>query len=1132
LILHPRRPPRIVAKLGAALILAAHVALVAPATRAEDAPNDPVSSAARLAAAAIRVPAGYRVAPVVSEPHLANPVAFCFDGAGRIFVAETFRVRKGVEDNRNHLDWIDDDLAARTVADRRAYTMRHMGDRIGEYTAVSDQVRLVEDRDGDGRYDHSSIFSTGYDDAEEGAAAGVLWAGDRLLFTCIPSLWELRDADGDGQADKKRALLTGFGVHFALFGHDLHGLCHGPDGKIYFSIGDRGLNVETPGGPVVNTDSGAVLRTNPDGSGLELFATGLRNPQELAFNEYGDLFTVDNNSDAGDRARLVHVVEGMQAGWRMSYQYLPDRGPFDREKIWHTENDEQPASIVPPLAHITAGPSGLVRYPGTGMPADCDGSFFVCDFRGGSATSGVWQFWLEPHRASYRLANSTLFAVGVLATDCDFGPDGALYISDWVNGWNGTGTGRIHRVATDDAGAAARGLATRALLPQVAAMPVGELLPLLAHGDKRVRDAAQQRLVALGNAATEPLVEVAGNDDTALIPRLHAIWAIGQLGETDAALFDRLAELTVDEEPEIRAQVARTLSHAAAHDRSRWHTWGQTLVPLLADASPRVRAMAAITVGRLQHSAALPALLAMARENGDRDPVLRHATAMGLAGSQSPEALIAAAKSADAAERLAIVVALGRQKSPQVADFLHDAAARVELEVARIIWDAPLPEAYGPLAEMIDEAPTSEPLLRRALAANLAIGAPARLQAVIRCALRPDVAPTMRDHAWDLVRHWDAPSPRDPVHGQWRPRDPRPREEVVAALRAALPQILQAGDVGAPGLVVAAELGVSDAYAPLVAVLDVESLAPALRARAIAALSGADEALLIGAIDVALKSAAPQVRIAARQLLAQRFPARAVDELRRAAGDATLPERQAAIAALAQLDLPAAREAIGDWLSRVEDGSCPPGLMLDVLEAAAKSRDAAVVERRQAYADERSGKSPLAEFAASLEGGDAAVGQRIFEDNATLSCRRCHSRTSGEQFVGPNLADVGLRRSRSEILESIVAPNAKITEGFQTTALMLDTGKVVAGILRREDGQHAVLVDAEGNEIVVKLAEVEERSQGLSAMPENLARQMTPRDLRDLVEFLSTLRAAPDPDRELPPVGAPSPAAGHPAAGN
>jgi quinoprotein glucose dehydrogenase len=254
--------------------------------------------------------------------------------------------------------------------------------------------------------------------------------------------------------------------------------------------------------------------------------------------------------------------------------------------------------------------------------------------------------------------------------------------------------------------------------------------------------------------------------------------------------------------------------------------------------------------------------------------------------------------------------------------------------------------------------------------------------------------------------------------------------------------------------------------------------------------------------------------------LAKRFPTRAAEQLREAVASSTLPEQQAAIHALAQLEVPAARDVIADLLRRVEDGSCPPPLVLDVLEAAAKSTDAAIVERQRAYNQRISGMPSLAAFAASLEGGDAASGQLIFEQNDTLACRRCHSRTSGEQFVGPNLADVGLRRSRSELLESIVTPNAKIAEGFQTTTMLLDTGQYVSGVLRREDGKHAVLVDAEGREIVVELAAVDERSQGLSAMPEDLIKQMSPRDLRDLVEYLSGLRAPPDPDRELPEVGA------------
>ena len=67
-----------------------------------------------------QVPAGMKVELIAAEPDVANPVAFCFDERGRIFVAETFRQQRGVEDNRNHMNWLDDDLAAQTVDDRLA----------------------------------------------------------------------------------------------------------------------------------------------------------------------------------------------------------------------------------------------------------------------------------------------------------------------------------------------------------------------------------------------------------------------------------------------------------------------------------------------------------------------------------------------------------------------------------------------------------------------------------------------------------------------------------------------------------------------------------------------------------------------------------------------------------------------------------------------------------------------------------------------------------------------------------------------------------------------------------------------------------------------------------------------------
>nr|MBA3480994.1 HEAT repeat domain-containing protein [Pirellulales bacterium] len=927
-----------------------------------------VSPESELAAAAIRVPEGFTVAPVASEPQLANPVAFCFDPQGRIFVAETHRVHKGVEDNRHHMDWLDDDLAARTVQQRRDFMVRRMGDQIGAYTANSDLVRLLEDRDADGRYEHSSIFSTGYDNVEDGAAAGVMWVGDRLLFTCIPSLWELRDDDGDGQAEHRLSLADGFGVHVAFFGHDMHGLTHGPDGKVYFSIGDRGLQVETPDGRVLsNPDSGAVLRCNADGSELELFATGLRNPQELAFNEHGDLFTVDNNSDSGDRARLVHIVEGMDAGWRMSYQYLPDRGPFNREKIWHTKNVEQPASIVPPLTHLSDGPSGLVHYPGTGMPAGHEGAFFLADFRGAAGSSGVREFWVEPAGATYRLAKEEMFAEGILATDCDFGPDGAFYISDWIDGWGGTGKGRIHRVIPGDDASTEQRRATQELLKRISKSETAELLTLSGHADMRVRLAAQRQLVAQGDSSSTPLVHAMSAPETELLARLHAIWAIGELSESNPRLLDHLTKLCGDSEPEIRAQAAKTLGRGAIADEGRRQASGTALVPLLADASPRVRAFAAISLGKLAYRDALDGLLNMARENGDEDPVLRHAAAAGLAGSQTPEALVTAAEGVGVSERLAIAVALGRQKSPLVAGLLGDDAERVGTESARAIWDAPITEAYEPLAAVLPSVPlSSEPMLRRSLAANNALGGTSNLEAAIACGLQSNLSHVMREHVWQLIHDWPAPSSRDPVHGLWRPLQARSQEDVAVALRTALPKIIEAGAHGRIGLVVAAELDVQEAHVPLASIVGDAGHSPELQARAIAALNTADESVVTRAMDAGLKSEAPEVRSASRQLLIQRFPHRAVETLREVVESATMSERQAALIMLAKLDAPGAREVVGDWFARLEKGDCPPQLQLEVLDAASQSTDPEVLQRHKTYVGRNATGDPLAPYASSL----------------------------------------------------------------------------------------------------------------------------------------------------------------------
>ena len=443
--------------------------------------------------------ASFRLAPglvcelAAAEPDLCNAVAFAFDGRGRVYVAETFRIRDGVFDTRDHMAWKDEDLACRTVADRIAKYERHLAPDLPRLAAFSERVRRLADDDGDGVYDRSTVFADGFAELADGIASGVLPVGDDVFFANIPKLWRLSDGDGDGTADRREVLHDGYGVHTSLLGHDLHGLVLGPDRRLWFSIGDRGFHVEHEGKTLAYPDEGAVLRCELDGSDLEVVHRGLRNPQELAFDEYGDLFTCDNNSDGGDRARLVQIVAGADSGWRIGHQWLADRGAWKRERLGEPRPPGQPAWILPPIANFADGPSGLCRDVGHGLADRYRGCFFLCDFRGGSSYSGVHALWLSRAGAGFELRAHERVVWGVLATDVDVAPDGSLCVLDWVDGWTKTGKGRVYRLRRDGTAAdAALGRETAALLAaDLRERGTDALLTLLAHADRRVRQQAQ-----------------------------------------------------------------------------------------------------------------------------------------------------------------------------------------------------------------------------------------------------------------------------------------------------------------------------------------------------------------------------------------------------------------------------------------------------------------------------------------------------------------------------------------------------------------------------------------------------------------------------------------------------------------
>lgn len=141
----------------------------------------------------IRVPAGMQIDLWAAEPMLANPVCFCFDEKNRCYVAETFRLHAGVTDIRGHMNWLDDDLACRTFADRVAMYKKYAGSSFDDtYEKHHDRIRLLEDTTG---ADKATVFADGFHHAAEGLGAGLLARRGKVWYTCIPDLWQLQDTD-------------------------------------------------------------------------------------------------------------------------------------------------------------------------------------------------------------------------------------------------------------------------------------------------------------------------------------------------------------------------------------------------------------------------------------------------------------------------------------------------------------------------------------------------------------------------------------------------------------------------------------------------------------------------------------------------------------------------------------------------------------------------------------------------------------------------------------------------------------------------------------------------------------------------------------------------------------------------
>lgn len=216
-------------------------------------------------------------------------------------------------------------------------------------------------------------------------------------------------------------------------------------------------------------------------------------------------------------------------------------------------------------------------------------------------------------------------------------------------------------------------------------------------------------------------------------------------------------------------------------------------------------------------------------------------------------------------------------------------------------------------------------------------------------------------------------------------------------------------------------------------------------------------------------------------------------------GPKAIRPSQAALSQLADLPATEADAVLERWLGRVEKGEAAPELRLDVLDAAARrpALEPRVRSRREALA----AAPPAERFAAALAGGDAERGAKWFVQRA---CASCHRWGGSGGAVGPDLGALAGKRSRAELLESIVAPNARIAEGFQAVNVITVDGATVLGIVRKEDDQVLELATAAGKVVSIPKDEIEERLPAPSMMPDSFGKTLPESEIRDLVELLST----------------------------
>jgi putative membrane-bound dehydrogenase-like protein len=1001
---------------------------------------------------------GLQVELFAAEPMLINPTSIDVDHRGRVWVCEAVNYRR--------------------LGFKRPI-LRDEGDRIV----------ILTDTDGDGKADESAVFYQGKDliaplgicvlaQPSQKAKGGFAY---RVLVCQSPDILEFWDRDGDGKADgPPKKFLTGF----KGFDHDhgVHGINVGPDGKLYFTVGDQGVDgLQSSDGKgrkwkSNNTDcqAGTVWRCDMDGTNLELIAHNFRNNYECCVNSFGEVWLSDNDDDGNQQTRICHVMPGG------NYGYFP-RGPG--QSHWH---EEQPGIVHKTLRTGFGSPTGICFYEGTLLPEKYRGQLLHTD----AGPREFRCFHMKPKGAGYELTQENL----VTSTDSWFrlsdvcvAPDGSVMLADWYDpgvGGHGMGDwtrGRIYRV-TPKGHKGYKVPAVKVDTKEGVTAALGS--PCLAS--RAVVLNHTRNLESIGRLR---LLLPTLTDKSSVIDAVRATWAVHQRNND---LKDS------NTEGDEAKEGGRKLIAAVLSKREDF----AFLIRWIA-ARPE---FANLFVGKLRE---LPETLLRVDEPRARSEVLL--VMRNHPVSEIGDLFLRYAALYDGQDhfyRAALNIACGtdpERRKAILADFDKHFPEWND-KVADLVWELRPASVLPRLGKLLDD-PKLTAAQKGRIVDILAVNDDPGAGKTMLTLLGREVAPEIRTRALDNLRTF--------LPTKWK--------GLAASdeLRKAIDGLLKGDTTKVTGLQLVAAARLADRVDAVGDFATDKKAAAEIRQEAIKALSVLRTVESVHFLADVMTERRDPLAPAAATGLGTLVTGQGDDPVSKLAleylqkkltkndGEPT-PLLQSILAALA------GSRAGTQWLLHQKEA----GKLRDELVA-----DAGRLLRNSPFQGERNkamllfpapGKldpkklpapAELAKRTGNVKRGEAAFKASL---KGEAQCLRCHMVRGVGGNIGPDLSMIGKKASKENLFESVLLPSKAIADQYVQWKVDTVDAKSVSGLLVAETETSIILRDANGKDHTFATKDLDGPKQKslVSLMPDNLVVALTEDELIDMVEYMLTLKTA------------------------